>query len=40
MYSMTPEQLEALKVFADLTYDEQVEKYDQILDAVKDIVKN
>lgn len=29
MYSMTPEQLEVLKVFADLTFDEQVEQYEQ-----------
>jgi hypothetical protein len=36
---MTPEQLDALKVFADLTYDEQVEKYDQILKSVSEMVE-
>lgn len=37
---MTPEQLEVLKEFAELSYEEQLVYYDQVLEAVRDMKAN
>lgn len=40
MYSMTPAQQEALKVFEKLSYEEMVDQYNEFLEKVKEVAEN
>lgn len=38
MYSMTPEQLEALKIFSKLSYDDMVKEFNELHDQFNELV--